>query len=661
MQKTTVELEGVNGEWFTLAGPNAGDQGVYLGTGVTGLYDPPVKTVYEEPGNWPGARYLNHRIQRRDIVFGVEILDGRMDSWLTRESFWRKAWAFDRDCKLYVTTEESGTRYLKVRLLESPEVDWFTDPNGQSINLTKMVCVAGDPFWYEDDVVHSAVTQEDTRFDPNELQLPWPWPHKELPSETLWIEVDCHGCGGGLNPTDQPIWPKWTVPGSTEPPADPYIPGLPWLGAPKSPATIWTLPDYSWRDDEHANRRLRLPSLIGGLRTNEEQQVVVDGHPTGGTFTLKFGDEVTSALPYNCTAKQMQDALVALKGIAAGDVLVERPAATNEKQTIQLKGGATGGHFNLEIEGRRTGNIPYYATVLDIYGALSSIPEIGVTGVDVDGSSENCVQEITIEGDPTHGTFTLTLDGHTTDDIPWNATDFQVAYALTRLPIIGDLDVNVTGNPWIQNKPGGWKVEFQTMLAGISVNRMTADASGLAGGAGIEVNVKTLNPGGRLFEVTFQNQLSGINVGEMTGDPSGLTGGVSPSVEVKTVTQGARPYKVSFCDFPARLSGIDVPELVGDGSKLTGGNKPVVVCSTLREGNTLPGEDAIVDTDPRVEQVVLANGAPGWSRMNGVRFRHPIPPYTKSGRFEVSVSGCAPGQMVTLRLPRAWSRPWGLE
>jgi hypothetical protein len=47
--------------------------------------------------------------------------------------------------------------------------------------------------------------------------------------------------------------------------------------------------------------------------------------------------------------------------------------------------------------------------------------------------------------------------------------------------------------------------------------------------------------------------------------------------------------------------------------------------------------------------------------MNGVRFRHPVPPYTDSARFELDVSGCIPGQMVTLRLPRPWSRPWGLE
>ena len=285
MQKTVVELEGCNGEWFTLAGPAAGDRGVYLGTGVNGLHDPPVKVVYEEPGNYPGARYLNHRILRRDIVFGVEILDSRCgDSWLSKESEWRKAWAFDKDSKLHITTEESGTRTLKLRLGESPETSWFTDPNGQSINQTAMICIAGDPFWYEEDVVYSATTQTDTRFDPGTY---WNLPaYNKLPKETLWIDVNTRG--PGLNPTDQPIFPKWTVPGSTEKvpnfgyPFPPNTP-IPWETA---PFVTWVLPDYSWEDPEFANRRLRLPGLIIG------ENCIIDTDPRMEQVVSESGSQV---------------------------------------------------------------------------------------------------------------------------------------------------------------------------------------------------------------------------------------------------------------------------------------------------------------------------------------------------------------------------------
>lgn len=284
--ETVVELEGVNGEWFTLAGPNAGDRGVYLDTGVEGLYDPPVKVVYEDPGNYPGSRYLNDRILRRDIVFGVIILhDGTGESsWLSRDSEWRKAWSFKKDCKLYITTPESGTRYLKLRLLESPEVSLEYDPKTNPLNTVAMVCVAGDPFWYEDHVVHSAKTKTDTRFDPNLWTPPWPW--EELPQETLFIRVDERT--GGLNPTDQYIWPKWTVPGSQEPVPDfpwPFPPGvpIPWETA---PFTQWVIPDYSFEDDELANRRLKLPGLIYG------ENCIIDTDPRVEQISSESGSQV---------------------------------------------------------------------------------------------------------------------------------------------------------------------------------------------------------------------------------------------------------------------------------------------------------------------------------------------------------------------------------
>lgn len=270
--ETVVELEDVNGEWWNLTN---GDRGVWLGTDPKGLYDPPVKVVYEEPGNYPGARYLNHRVLRRDVVFGVEILNdkGAERSWMSRDSEWRKGWAYDRDCKLYVTTN-SGTRYLKLRLGEQPDVSLQTDPNNLTLNRVGMVCIAGDPFWYENDVVYSATTKKDTRFDPTFFP-PFGIADALIPSETLTITVDPSDGRGGLNPTDQYIFPKWTVPGAQD-----SIPNFPWPFPPgipipweKAPVTIWTLPDYSFEDEALANRRLRLPGLIKG------ENCVVDTDP----------------------------------------------------------------------------------------------------------------------------------------------------------------------------------------------------------------------------------------------------------------------------------------------------------------------------------------------------------------------------------------------
>jgi hypothetical protein len=534
----------------------------------------------------------------------------------------------------------------------------FFDPNGNGVNRTVMVVVATDPYWYEDDEVYSAVTQEDTRFDPNELQLPWPWPQKELPRETLWLEVNPRSCRNGLNPTDQWIFPKWTVPGSTEKPADPYVPGLPWLGAPKSQATIWVLPDYSWKQDENANRRLKLPSLIGGLRTEEVQEFFVDGRPTGGTFVLGFNGETTMPISYNAEAQQVEDALVALAGIARGDVDVWRAPNTDEKQTVELLGGATGGTWRLNLEGAQTVPLNYNASALEVFTALASLNTVGLLGGTVSEEIQNNIQEIVIAGEPTRGTFTLELDGNITRALPYNATALQVAQALVELPGIGDFDVRVDADLF-----GGspWKVEFVNGMAGVPINTLVCDVSKLAGGAGIEADVKRVQNGGRRYTITFQATTSGVNFDALTGDVTGLTGGQNNRVEVATLVDGSRPYRVTF-KADGLLGGLDVDELTGDPAGLTGG-RPVksVVVTTKQQGNTLPAENAIIDTDPRVEQVVSESGSQLWGRMNGVRFRHPIPPYTSSGRFEVTVSGARPGQMVTLRLPRPWTRPWGLE
>ncbi|ALF00894.1 minor tail protein [Mycobacterium phage Serenity] len=320
---TIVELEGVNGERFNLT---TGDQGVFLATDVEGcFYDPPVKVVVEEPGNYPGARYLSHRALKRDIVFGVVILNDAKQgprSWLSRDSEWRKAWAFNRTCKLYVTTPDSGTRYLKLALFESPTVKMDTDPRGKPLEVTVMSCIAYDPFWYEDDVVFSAKTKTDTRFDPSFWTPPWPW--EELPKETLRIKVGREQ--GGLNPTDQYIFPKWTVPGSTE-----KVPNFPWPFPPNvpipwetAPFTQFVIPDYSFEDEEFRNRRLKTPGLIYG------ENCVIDTDRREEQIASESGSQVWARMngvrfrnsipPYTEEAEFVIDA----SGCAPGQVVTLR-------------------------------------------------------------------------------------------------------------------------------------------------------------------------------------------------------------------------------------------------------------------------------------------------------------------------------------------------
>lgn len=61
-----------------------------------------------------------------------------------------------------------------------------------------------------------------------------------------------------------------------------------------------------------------------GTITNAQQTLqigVTGGIPTGGTFTLTFGGQTTSALAYNASAATIQTALQALSSIGAGNVV----------------------------------------------------------------------------------------------------------------------------------------------------------------------------------------------------------------------------------------------------------------------------------------------------------------------------------------------------
>jgi hypothetical protein len=536
------------------------------------------------------------------------------------------------------------------------------EPQLNSINRTVMVCVAQDPFWYEDDVIYSAVAKQDTSFDPNALQLPWPWPQADLPSETLTITVDPRDGRGGLNPTDQYIFPKWTLPGSTFPPAEPYVPGVPWLGAPKSRSTIWTVPDYSFEDPALANRRVRMPGLIGGLRTDEVQNFNLDGVVQAGTFTLTHNGETTQDLPWNASAAKVKSALEALGGIAYDDVEVKQGPYSREVQVFQLD-NATGGTFTLTFAGQTTAPISFNASDQEVASKLVNLPAVGLFDVVVQSKISNEVQVVNLVGEPTGGTFTLTFDGHTTRTIPWNSTELNVKLVLATLPNINVEDIEVTRDWFKPYSP--YVVHFTGLFSrynGVNVPMMSGNADGLTGGAAMDVVVKAQTEGSRPYVVKFGGERTGQNVPELTVDTKGLTKGDPEGPEIRssvfTDVPGSNPYQVRYRN---NLSGINFPLLVVNTSKLTGfGEIGSRVWKTV-EGFTAPAENCVVDVDPRVEQVVSESGSSLWARMNGVRFRNAIPPYTRAADFVLDVSGCVPGQMVTLRLPRPWSRPWGLE
>lgn len=71
---------------------------------------------------------------------------------------------------------------------------------------------------------------------------------------------------------------------------------------------------------------------------NEVQSLAITGTPTGGTFTLTYSGQTTSALAYNATAAQVQAALEALSNIGAGDVSCTGGPLPGTAIAVQFRG-----------------------------------------------------------------------------------------------------------------------------------------------------------------------------------------------------------------------------------------------------------------------------------------------------------------------------------
>lgn len=75
-----------------------------------------------------------------------------------------------------------------------------------------------------------------------------------------------------------------------------------------------------------ADHRLTITDTAGVVAVNEVQKVAIQGTATGGTFTLTYAGQTTSAIAYNASAATVDAALEALSNIGAGDVSVTGPS-----------------------------------------------------------------------------------------------------------------------------------------------------------------------------------------------------------------------------------------------------------------------------------------------------------------------------------------------
>lgn len=227
-----MEVTGVNGDVVVIAGENAGYEGIWLASQVSGLYDPEVKVVSRSPANRPGTRYVSHRVVERTVVFKVSIEheDRAGCTWRERDARWRRLWAYDDYAVIRVVTDE-GERSLRARLQEI-EVPHDLDPHVNEVNDVIMTVVADDPFWYAPDEIHTVVVNG---------------------SATIPVLR--------ANPTENPVFPVWVL----------EAPGR------------WSVPDWSPQDP---GKMVPLPEVGAG------SHLVVDTDPAARQLQTVKDDPV---------------------------------------------------------------------------------------------------------------------------------------------------------------------------------------------------------------------------------------------------------------------------------------------------------------------------------------------------------------------------------
>jgi hypothetical protein len=188
---------------FHVHGDQAGAEGVYLAANqVENLYDAPIKTTYKTGAFQVGSTFRYAKHLERDLNLGFHVKETRA-LYEFNDSEFRRMFAYEPDqwdaegspTTIEVETDLSGIRKLDVLMYEQPQFTPEIDPLTQEYGNVIFRLRAGQPNWYEDDIIDTFTGGASSG------------------SGSVTVE----------NPTDLTMYHQWTL----------------------TPAT-WTLPDFSW-------------------------------------------------------------------------------------------------------------------------------------------------------------------------------------------------------------------------------------------------------------------------------------------------------------------------------------------------------------------------------------------------------------------------------
>lgn len=214
-------------------GDRQGMEGVNLASGgVDRIYDAPVSTTWKTAAFMDGSKPKAYKKLHRDMNLKFQIKGSPGRKYEVNDSLFRQLFDYADDewdddeepTRLEVDTQLSGTRYIDVLMYEDPDFQPVTDSLKQQFGVIIMKLRAGQPMWYEDDVI--------THFQSGGT------------SGEGWIEVE--------NPTDQVMRHEWAL-----------------------TRARWVLPDFQWK----GKKGLRAP---GGLNSGRVITVPEIANAQGG-------------------------------------------------------------------------------------------------------------------------------------------------------------------------------------------------------------------------------------------------------------------------------------------------------------------------------------------------------------------------------------------
>jgi hypothetical protein len=150
--------------------------------------------------------------------------------------------------------------------------------------------------------------------------------------------------------------------------------------------------NIDWTNDSltfsgNAYSRIPTDSLTLTALTDEEQTITKSGTVTGGTFTITYSAQTTSAIAYDATAATIQTALEALSNLAPGDVEVYGGPISTTAVTIVFKGTLAGTNVAaITVDSTSLTGGGSYAVATSVAGgaAITSIAQRPVSRMQVD-------------------------------------------------------------------------------------------------------------------------------------------------------------------------------------------------------------------------------------------------------------------------------------